>query len=843
VRVPERREQPFGELEHVVTGAPTAAEVATCCPLCVSRCGARATVANGTFTLGRDPSHPTGKALCVKGKAAPEITAHPDRLRYPMKRTAPRGAPDPGWQRITWDEALDTVAERLRGLARDHGPESVVFSSVSPSTSAIVDCVDWIQRLQRAYGSPNLVTSMELCGWGRYLASLYTYGASVPGEYMPDLDRAGCILFWGYNPVVSRLAHATATRAALRRGAKLVVVDPRRAGLAAKADPWLRVRPGTDAALALAITNVMIERGWYDEPFVRRWTNGPLLVRTDTGRLLRAGDLATAGDPGHHVAWDEVAGQPVVLDPTARGSDVDDHSRLACTGTIEVPTVDGAVACRPAFDLVAEECRSVSPAVAEEVTGVPAADIERTARMLWEHRPVAFYTWSGLEQHSGTTQIIRAVNLLYALTGCLDVPGGNVLFTPVPTKPVAGSELLDPSQRAKAIGVGDRPLGPARFEFVTGEDFYTAALDGRPYRARGLVSFGSNLLLAHGDSARGREALRALEFHVHLDLFPTPTAESADIVLPVTAAFEAEGLKVGFEVSQEAQSLVQLRAPLVAPVGEARSDIEIIFDLATRLGLGEQFFDGDVEAGLAHHLEPSGVSLRQLRDDPAGVRLPLETRHRKYAVADEDGVPAGFDTPTGRIELYVEDFLEVAQPPVPTFTEPLLSPRSRPDLAGEFPLVLTCAKALPFCETQHRQVAALRRHAPDPQVELHPDTADRRGIAEGDWVEIATPRGSVRARARLNDTLAAGVVCGQHGWFEPCEELGLPGHPPFGPGSANLNLVLSQTPSDPISGSSPLRAQVCEVKRLTGDQAPPGEGGDGRVSVPSRTGAPAPAIR
>ena len=128
----------------------------------------------------------------------------------------------------------------------------------------------------------------------------------------PTSTAPQCILFWGYNPSVSRLAHATATRAALHRGAKLIVVDPRRAGLATKADPWLRVRPGTDAALALAITNVMIERGWYDEAFVRRWTNAPLLVRSDTGRFLRASDLSGDGDAGHYVAWDEVAGQPIV---------------------------------------------------------------------------------------------------------------------------------------------------------------------------------------------------------------------------------------------------------------------------------------------------------------------------------------------------------------------------------------------------------------------------------------------------------------------------------------------------------------------------------------------------
>jgi anaerobic selenocysteine-containing dehydrogenase len=169
-----------------MTEGQTSTELATYCPLCVSRCGALATVTNGTFSLNRDPSHPTGKALCVKGKEAPAITAHPDRLRYPMKRTNPKGA-DPGWQPIGWDEALDTVADRLLALARDHGPESVVFSSVSPSTSAIVDCVDWIQRLQRAFGSPNFVASMELCGWGRYFASLYTYGAPVPGQYIPEL--------------------------------------------------------------------------------------------------------------------------------------------------------------------------------------------------------------------------------------------------------------------------------------------------------------------------------------------------------------------------------------------------------------------------------------------------------------------------------------------------------------------------------------------------------------------------------------------------------------------------------------------------------------------------------
>ncbi|MPY98222.1 MAG: molybdopterin-dependent oxidoreductase [Actinophytocola sp.] len=533
--------------------------------------------------------------------------------------------------------------------------------------------------------------------------------------------------------------------------------------------------------------------------------NAPLLVRADTGRLLR--------DEDHYVAWDETSRAPVAYDP-ARGYGVDE-ARLALSGTYDVATVDGTVACRPAFDLVAEQCRRMAPDVAADITGVPAADIEATARTLWESRPVAFYAWSGLEQHSNATQTIRALNQLYALTGDFDAPGGNVRFAAVPSNRIDGRGTLAPDQLAKAIGVQERPLGPARFEFITGEDFYPAALDARPYRARALVNFGADLVMAHGDSARGRDALAALDFMVHADLFLNPTADQADIVLPVTSAFENEALAIGFQVSQEAQSLVQLRRPVASPPGESRSDLRIVFDLAVRLGLGERFWDGDVDAGLRHLLAPSGITLEQLRAEPAGVRVPLTTRHRKYAERDDDGVPRGFTTPSRKIELFSETFADHGYAPVAEFVEPGTSPRSRPDLAEKFPLILTCAKSLWFSETQHRNVASLRRKVPDPQLEMHPDTARERGIAAGDWVRLDTPHGSVRARAKLSANLDPRVVCGQHGWWQACPDLDLPGYPVTGPGSANLNAVLSQTPSDPISGSSPLRASVCDVAPLS----------------------------
>jgi anaerobic selenocysteine-containing dehydrogenase len=422
--------------------------------------------------------------------------------------------------------------------------------------------------------------------------------------------------------------------------------------------------------------------------------------------------------------------------------------------------------------------------------------------MLWESRPVAFYTWSGVDQHSNATQTVRAIGVLYALTGSLDVPGGNVAFTPVPTNPPSTMLASTPQN---AIGAAERPLGGGPLGFVTGADFYAAALDGR---ARALVNFGANLTLAHGNSARGRDALARLDFFVHADLFLTPTAELADVVLPVTSAWESEALRVGFETSQAAQSRVQLRRRLVPPRGEARSDLQIIFDLAVRLGLGEQFAGGDIEAAWRHQLAPSGVTLAQLRAQPAGVDVALTTQYRKYETR-------GFDTPTRKVELYAERFLDVGQPPLPAFVEPTLSPGSRPGMASRFPLVLTGTKSLWFGETQHRNIAALRRSAPDPQLEIHPDTAAQRGIAAGDWVRITTPLGSVRARAKLVANLDPGVVCGQHGWWQACPDLDLPGYAPFAADGANLNLILAQEPADPVSGSSPLRSTLCEVSPLT----------------------------
>ena len=282
------------------------------CALCWSRCGCISTVEDGRLVaVEPDPEHPTGKALCGKGRAAPELVHHPDRLLHPLKRTRPKGDADPGWERIGWDEALDTIADTLNRLAKESGSETVAFGITTTAGTAMQDGFVWVERLRRAFGSPNAAIAMELCGFAKEMVFPHTFGVPMP---VADLAQTDCFILWGHNPSTTWLAHATRIADAKARGAKLVVVDPRSAGLANKADQWLRVRPGSDGALALGIAGIMIEEGWFDREFVARWTNGPFLVRDDTGQLLTGADLDENGDPAERIAWDSRAGAPLRYD-------------------------------------------------------------------------------------------------------------------------------------------------------------------------------------------------------------------------------------------------------------------------------------------------------------------------------------------------------------------------------------------------------------------------------------------------------------------------------------------------------------------------------------------------
>ena len=772
------------------------------CTQCRSRCGCVAVVQGGRLTaIEPDPTHPTGAKLCPKGRAAPELVHHPDRLTMPLRRTAPKGAADPLWQPISWDEAIAEIAARMVAIRRDHGPEQVAFSVTTPSGSHLQDSIAWIERLVRAYGSPNTIYATEICNWHKDHATRFTFGHDIG---TPDFAHTDCILLWGNNPAVTWLARVAEIQGAVKRGARMVVVDPRPIALAKQSDCWLQVRPGTDQALALGLAHLMIEAGTYDAAFMRKWTNAPLLVRTDTGRFLRQSDIEAGGS--EQVLYGLGDGERLVAYDAARGVWLADPANVALTGAAHLRTLAGEVACHTAFELYATVAADWPPERVAEHTGVNETALRQAAALIGGAKSVAYFAWNGIGQSVTATQTDRALTLLYALTGSVGAQGGNVPGGVVPFGDISGADLMPAAQRAKALGLQQRPLGPGRNGWVTARDVYRAVLQGDPYPVRMLVSFGTNLLASQPDTTLARQAFERLEFHVHADFFLNPTAAYADIVLPAATSWEREGLRAGFDTSLASLKRVQLRQAVVAPRGEARSDTDIVLALAERLGLAAQFFNGNSDAGHNAVLAPAGLSVEQLRAHPEGVELPGEVALKAYAKV-VDGVPRGFATPTRRVEIYSEALFNHGIAPLPA-----LEASDLPAPPRGYPLRLGAAKVLAFCHSQHRNIDSLRQLMPDPQAEIAPETASARGIANGDWIRIRTGTGSAVARARLARDLAEGTVCAQHGWWVE----GVAGSPydREHPLAANLNQVIDTSRDDPVSGSIPLRASWCEVERL-----------------------------
>jgi anaerobic selenocysteine-containing dehydrogenase len=768
-----------------------------------------ATVDNGVLkSVSADAAHPNG-CICVKGTAAPEIVYSPDRLQFPMLRTRPKGEKDPGWQRISWNEAMELLASQLLAIKSNHGPESVAFGMGTSSGSGISDAARWLERLAEAFGSPNLAAPLYNCNWNREWGSHYTYGVATP---RPDYDNSRCIVLWGFNPHASWPAAAARIGAARGRGAKLIVIDPRKSNTADRADLWLRVRPGADGILAMSMIHVMFEEKLFDEAFLREWTNGPFLVRDDNQRLLTQRDVLQSGDANAFLVWDEDDNDLVTYradEGYARGGVT--PSLLGAHGTT---LVDGRVIeCRPALHHLMRIAELYAPERTEPLTWVAAQDVRRAARMFATEKPSCYYSWVGIELHGDATQTNRALGVLYALTGQFDERGGNVLFENPPVRPISGQNLLPKGAAIRRLGRADYPLGsPGHGARVQAGHLYRAILIGKPYPVKVLVSFGGDLLLAHAGAADGEAALKALEFYAHVDIFFNPSSLYADLLLPASTCWEREGLMAGFPTAEDTAAWAQLRPAVVQPLHESRADMDVIFELAVRLGLAERFFNGDIDSALNWHLAPSGLTVEKLRQQRTGMRAAPQTRYRKYAEIDEQGgLPVGFHTPTRKLEIFSTRLAEAGYPPFPGL--PIRGESDGPDGSNEYPLILTSFRLVQFCDQQHRNIPRLRKQAREPFLEINPTTAHEQGVQENDRVILQTANGEVRLKAKFNKFLHAKVVATQHGWWQGCADLGLPGYDPLGPDGANVNLILSAEERDPISGAVAQRSQRCRIRK------------------------------
>ncbi len=680
------------------------------CSLCSTwtNCGLTATVRDGRVVgVEGTPEWPGSRGcLCVKGRALPEIVHSPDRLQYPQKRVGPRGGGQ--WERISWDEALDTIAGKLKEIKSTHGAEAVAFYYGYPKESR-----PFLHRLAHAFGSPNYVTASSTCFSATKLAALLT-----SGEFgLPDLSNTRCVLNWTQNPIVSNFINNRGIRSAQERGAKVIVVDPRKTPAAGQADLFLQIRPGTDGALALGMMNVIISEELYDAEFVGRWTVG--------------------------------------------------------------------------FADLRELAKQYPPDEVERITGVPREGVVAAARLFASEKPACIRTSScSTVHHTNGVQNHRAILLLSAITGNLDVKGGNVSAAAGWGNVPSGVPVKDISLHKESIGSMPPRVGQGRFPLFC--DHYAESqgtalpdqiLSGEPYPIKAVLGIAMNLMM-WPNSPRMAEALRSLDFLVVTDLFPTPTTALADIVLPATTSLECEAL-VHYSTGH-----VFWREAVIPAVGESRPDWKLIFDLGERLGCGDLFWGGDLRKATNEIMAPSGMTVESLLQAGCLVQPPHTVKYRKYETD-------GFKTPSKKVELASSILPKYGYDALPVYREPMESPVSTPELAKRFPLVLTTgARKSMYVNSMLHNIPLLRAGVTRPEVDVHPADAAIRGIRQGDRVRLSTARGGVAMYANVTDTVPAGVVNALHGWAE-----------------ADVNKIVDDRTPDPISGFPAYRSLLAEVTR------------------------------
>jgi len=789
-------------------------------PGCHGGCGVLAYVRDGKLVkLEGDPDHPWNQGrLCARALAMTQYLYHPDRLTHPLKRVGARG--EDRWATISWDEAFDLIERRMKTIRQDYGPESFIFSMGTGR-----DIGPWICLLAYAYGSPNVMFSLSgIACYSPRMSAVETvqgdYCVLDAGQWLADRYDSSrytlpqCIVVWGYDIPASCpdnvFGHWIIDL--MKRGTKIIAIDPRLSWFASRATKWLRLRPGTDGALAMGFLHTILTEGLYDQAFVAKWTNAPHLVRRDTGHLLRGSDLLAEGSHTDFVVWDAETDAPVIWD-SAHVIYASPHVRPALSGDFDVTVLNGSsVRVRPVWDAFCEEVNKYPLDRVAQITLVPAKDLRDAARFYATSKPAAIHWGVPIDMTPAITPTAQAITCLWCLTGNLDVPGGNVIsryaFDAVAyALPGAEGVIKLKSKDVDRKRIGADRYGPlntfiwrAQTDLVLDQIF-----TGTPYPIKGMWIQACNPIGGIGlDPKRWVEALKKLDFVVAVDLFHTPTTQLADIVLPAASFLEKDGVRSWWVPLQILRKAVT--------VGECKPDVEINFELAKR-------FDPDFRWDTIHDLfdeilKPSGMTFRELQArggwalPPAGH--PSAPYHRFEAGLLRKDKRPGFQTPSGKIEVYSSLREEWGLNPLPHYEEPPFTPISQPALAKKYPLILSTGRRSPvYFHSEHRNIPWLRQLHPHPLIEIHPDTAKARGISDGEWVWVENWLGRCLFKAKVTPVVPDWMVMAEHGWWFP-ETEGAEPHL-FDVWKSNVNQLIPMGRQGEDGLGAPIKHLLCNI--------------------------------
>ena len=807
--------------------------IKTTCHLCHGGCILIAHVKDGKLQyMEGDPDGPHNRgSICEKANSAAQWMYHPDRIKYPYKRVGKRG--EGKWERISWDEAMETIVEKTTYYKEKYGGEYICYAW---GTGRVNDNVPFKEFFNVCVGSPNGMGIGHIC-----LSKTRMPAVTVMTGKMPppagfgvnrDFENSKCIVGWGDTIIDSRndyMGHGgTRIADAIKRGVKIISIDPVFTRLSQKAHHWLQVRPGTDIALALAWQHVIINENLYDKEFLENWTNADFLIRMDSKTLVRPSDLNESKSSDDFVVWDTITESAQVWSNEKVGYE-NEGVKPALVGEYDVPMKDGkSVQCKTVWQLMKENLEEWTPEKASKITWIPAEKIRESAITYATCKPACIEWGVSMSQCTRSTATNLAIYQLEALTGNLDKKGGNPFWLHPTFKGCGLGERegmgLTEEQKAKRI-TGGFPfsavseLTPAPSAWQPGA--WKAIATGEPYQPKMLFSCDSNPLCGHEKPDRyPYQALKEkLEFIVWLDINWTPSNQYADIILPVSTPFERNWVYNSPEVGVFAGQAIH------EPVGESRSDFYIFKELFERMGYGD-LWSWDTEEDLCNwQVEDMGLSFKDLCET---CFSPTPERWIKYETGElrPDQKP-GFPTTSGKCELYPWLFEKYGIDPIPKFSLPMQSYESTPEIAEEYPLILiTGSRELnyPFFHSQYRQVPRLREMQPFPIIQIHPDTAKSLGIAHGDWAWIQTTFGKARFNASVSERIHPKIVSCTHSWWYP--EL----PPDYRVFDSSANVLVSPEPehADPATGTTELRGLLCKVYKAAGAPdgvADPNQGG------------------
>ena len=480
------------------------------------------------------------------------------------------------------------------------------------------------------------------------------------------------------------------------------------------------------------------------------------------------------------------------------------------------------------FEELRRHVKRYTPEWAEPITWVPANEIREAALIYATNKPAASFSALGLDHQSRAIQTIRARYILTALTGNLDVPGGDLMSGPyqnaILEQEVELAELMPEERKRKQMG-SDRfkllswpgyDLIQPRVREVWGKPgaaavdssmahaptVYRAMIEGKPYPIKALISVSSNPLLTKTNARLVYEAMKRVSLHVCVDFFLTPTGMLADYVLPGATWLERPYLWNGYGISK---FLVASEAAVPAVIPgkhERRNDYEIWRELGVRLGQEQYWPARTLEEEYDRRLSPMGMGFAQFARE-ISCDFP-KTTYKKYE-------STGFATPTGKVELYSTVLEKLGYPPLPDYEEPPEGHLARAELIERFPLILMVGgRSHPFYHSEHYQIDRLRKIHPYPRLQINPSKAKELGIEDGDWVWIETPIGRIKERAFYFDGVPPDVVHAEHGWWFPERDGAEPTF--YGLWESNANVLVEDDPAmcDPISGGWP-RNTICRV--------------------------------